>query len=391
VISVAVAEALFWISLFMIFYAYFGYPLLLWVISRLSKESGGAYRIGGDEEKPPGLSLLISAYNEEAVIEEKILNSLSLNYPKDLLEIVVVSDGSTDTTQKIVERYADQGVILKHFGGRIGKTACLNQTVPHIRGSVIVFSDANSQYDRDAVKELAKHFADEKVGFVTGWTRYLSGENRETVDSLGIYARIELWTKALESKIGSCVGADGAIFAIRKELYRPLRPQDINDFVIPLKISQQRYKGLLEKNAFCFEKGAGEGKGEFLRQVRITNRTIRAIFSNARLLNPFHYGLFSFELFSHKICRFLVPFFLLFAAVINFILMGKGPLYIVGFGLQVLLYFLACVSGGGRNVKYLAGLTSLLHTFVLVNAAVFWAWVTYLQGKTFTTWAPTQR
>jgi cellulose synthase/poly-beta-1,6-N-acetylglucosamine synthase-like glycosyltransferase len=378
---------LFWSSGFFVFYAYLGYPVTLRLISFFKKRSPMETGRGFE----PRVTMLISVYNEEKVIEDKIRNTLDLDYPADLLEVIVVSDGSSDRTDQIVSSYADKGIQLRSYEGRIGKTACLNKTIPDARGSIIVFSDANSQYNKSAVKELAKHFADKKVGFVTGWTRYLSGGNEGEVDSLGIYARIELETKVLESMIGSCVGADGAIFAIRKELYQPLRPTDINDFVIPLRINQQGYRGLLEKNAFCSEKGAGEGKGEFFRQVRITNRTIRAIFNNAGLLNPMRYGLFSFELFSHKVCKFLVPFFLLLAAVTNILLVGEGTLYVIVFGAQSFFYLSAWMNGAGPKVKYLPGLTSLFHTFVLVNAAIFWAWITYLRGETFTTWVPTQR
>jgi len=382
-------KAVFWVSLFMVFYAYLGYPLLLWMISRL-KLAGDPTKNGRSKCDSQKVSLLISAFNEEAVIEQKVVNSLSLDYPKDLLEIIVISDGSTDRTREIVEQYADKGIILRHYEGRIGKTECLNRTVPLAQGSILVFSDANSHYDRRAITELVKHFMDKKVGFVTGWTKYLSEENGSSADSLGMYARIEFWTKTLESIVDSCVGADGAIFAIRKGLYKPLHPYDINDFVIPLQINRQGYKGLLEKNAFCLEKSAG-GKGEFLRQVRITNRTIRAIFKNAGLLSPLRYGIFSFELFSHKICRFLVPFFLIMLMSANVILLRNGAIYLILFTLQVFFYLSALLKNAGRNVKYLPGFISLFNTFVLVNAAVFWGWVTYLQGKTFTTWAPTQR
>jgi len=381
----SLTSILFWSSGLFVFYSYLGYPLVLWLIASLRK--GASLEI--EKSFVPKVTMLISVYNEEKVIEGKILNTLDLDYPPGLLEVIVVSDGSSDRTEQIVSKYAHKGVRLQSYPGRIGKTACLNQAVPLANGSILVFSDANSQYNKSAIREMVKHFSDTKVGFVTGWTRYLSASDEEKADSLGIYARIELWTKKLESKINSCVGADGAVFAIRKALYQPLRPTDINDFVIPLRINQQGYRGLLEENAYCLEKSAGEGKGEFFRQVRITNRTIRAIFNNASLLNPFKYGLFSFLLFSHKVCKFLVPFFLLLAAVTNLLLIGKGALYLIGFAVQSFFYLSALLNRAG--VKYLPGLTSLFHTFVLVNAAVFWAWVTYLRGETFTTWAPTQR
>ncbi len=147
---------LFWFSIFFVLFSYLGYPLILWL---LTFYKGDKIREGYNIL--PKVSLLISVYNEEDVIEEKILNSLELNYPKELLEIVVVSDGSVDRTDLIVANYAVKGVILRSYGGRIGKTACLNRAVPLAEGDIIVFSDANSRYDRNAIRELAEHFSDE--------------------------------------------------------------------------------------------------------------------------------------------------------------------------------------------------------------------------------------
>ena len=243
---------LFWFSIFVILYAYFGYPLCLYIISFTKPRR----KIETITSRNPKVSLLISAYNEENVIEDKILNSLSLNYPKDLLEIVVVSDASVDRTDEIVRFYIQKGVLLRSYEGRIGKTACLNKAVPLSKGDIIVFSDANSKYDRDAIKHLVKRFNDPKVGLGTGSTKYNSKNPNSVSGSVGAYSKIEEITKKLESKIGSCVGADGAIFAIRKQLYQPLKEYDINDFVIPLHIIRQGYRAVLVEHAFCTEETA---------------------------------------------------------------------------------------------------------------------------------------
>ena len=371
----------------MIFYAYLGYPVVLWFIS-LFKHGGNKYL-----EKPPGqsgqyqprVSLLISAYNEENVIEDKILNSLALNYPKDLLEIVVISDGSEDKTNQIVAGYAEKDVILRNYG-RIGKTACLNKAVPLVEGDIIIFSDANTKYDRDAVRELVKHFSDAKIGFVTGHTKYFSERGSEDLHSIGAYSNIERITKKFESKIGSCVGADGAIFAIRKDLYQPLNDFDINDFVIPLNIIKQGFRGILEEKAFCIEKTAKELAEEFNRQARITNRTIRALFNNADMLNPFKYGIFSFELLSHKIFKFLMPFFMLALLLTNVIMIIHGTLYVLTLTGQLFLYFLAWMGYIGKYSKRLSRLVSASETFTIVNLAFLCGWIKYFKGETYTTW-----
>lgn len=335
----------------------------------------------------PKVTLLISAYNEEAVIKDKILNSLALNYLKGMIEIVVVSDGSEDRTKDIVEQYRERGIILRHYDGRIGKTACLNKAVQLARGDIIVFSDANSNYDKEAVNIMVTNFVDESIGFVTGTTKYITNKYSGSIESVGLYSRIEKLTKTLESKISSCVGCDGAIFAIRKNLYQSLKEYDINDFVIPLNVVKQGYRGILDGNAFCNEKTASDIKGEFNRQVRITNRTIRAIFNNVVLMNPFRHGFFSFELFSHKLCKFLVPFFMLALFFTNIILTTQGLLYIIILILQICSYLIALFKYYERHFKGLSSLASAAHTFITVNLAILLGWLKYLKGETYTTWS----
>ena len=378
----------FWVSLLAISYAYVGYPAILWLVSRFG--GLGEKSPAGQGTQLPSVTLIVSAYNEETVIGEKIENALSLDYPRELLEIVIVSDGSTDRTGEIVLKFAHQGTVLRHYEGRIGKTACLNRALPLAKGEIIVFSDANSTYEKSALKALVHPFQRSTVGFVTGWTKYGSGEG-PAADSLGLYSRLELITKELESRLGSCIGADGAIFAIRKELYLPLKDYDINDFVIPLSINERAYRGVLQREAICFEKDAGSAKGEFQRQVRITNRTIRAIMNYRQLLNPFRFGLLSFELFSHKVCKFLVPLFMVALLVTNLILAERGGFFLMAFIAQGIFYVAASAASFVPKGSLLSPMVEAARTFVVVNAAIALAWVKYLQGETYTTWSPTKR
>src|SRR5947208_7220285 len=378
----------FWVSLLLVSYAYVGYPAILWLVSRLG--GFGERSPAGQGAYLPSVTMIVSAYNEETVIAEKIENALSLDYPRELLEIVIVSDGSTDRTGEIVLKFVNQGVVLRHYEGRIGKTACLNRALPLAAGGIIVFSDANSTYEKGALKALLHPFQDNTVGFVTGWTRYGSG-NGAAPDSLGLYSRLELMTKELESRLGSCIGADGAIFAFRKELYVPLKDYDINDFVIPLSINQQGYRGVLQREAICFEKDAGSPKEEFQRQVRITNRTIRAIMNYRRLLNPFKFGVLSFELFSHKLCKFLVPLFMVVLLVSNLLLAERGGFFLMALIAQGIFYSLAGYVALVSKAGLLSRIAEAARTFVVVNAAIALAWVKYLQGETYTTWSPTKR
>ncbi|HEY5599612.1 MAG TPA: hypothetical protein VIK48_02875, partial [Candidatus Manganitrophaceae bacterium] len=229
------------------------------------------------------------------------------------------------------------------------------------------------------------------IGFVSGFTKYLSAGGDREGRSIGIYAKMERLTKTLESRIGSCVGADGALFAVRKRLYPPLQEADINDLVIPLIIIKQGYRGKFEEKAFCVERTAGSGKGEFHRQVRITNRTIRAIFNHAELMNPFRHGLFAFQLLSHKMSKFLTPFFMALLLLTNVLLVMEGALYPLLFAGQLLFYFLAAPKAPKLPSRFAEGFISIAGAFVTVNLAILWGWAQYFRGKTYTTWAPIRR
>jgi len=382
--------AVFWISVLGISYAYVGYLAVLWLLWRSGMMRG---RSGiAEDQYLSSVTLIVSAFNEESVIRQKIENSLSLDYPSDLLEVIVASDGSSDRTCEIVREFADKGVVLRHYEGRVGKTASLNRAVPMAAGNIVLFSDANSTYEKGTLRALLRPFHDGTVGFVTGWTKYGSGGDGAADDALGIYSKLEFLTKQLESRLGSCVGADGAIFAIRKELYRTLQDDDINDLVIPLSINQQGYRGVLQPEAVCFEKNAGSSKGEFRRQVRITTRTIRAIVNYRRLLNPFRFGLLSFEIFSHKLCKLLVPFFLLALLLSSLLLTERSAFYLAAFAAQAIFYLGAAVATRFAMKRgMLSQMVETARTFVVVNVAIALAWIQYFRGETYTTWSPTQR
>lgn len=370
---------LFWISIFAVTYAFVGYMLVLKIISCFYKVSIRKARW------EPSVTLIISAYNEEKAIAAKIENSLALDYPKEKLEIVIVSDASSDKTEEISKAYESAGVITLRVEGRIGKSSCLNKVVPIASGEIIVFSDANSLFDEKAICEIVQNFADSTIGCVTGYTKYRSHGVMREIESVGAYAILEKMTKELESQIGSCVGADGTIFAIRKNLYRSLRATDINDLIIPLNIIAQKYRTVIEPGAFCFEESANDLKSEFDRQVRITNRTLRAILDNRVLLNIFHHGMFSFELVSHKLVKFLVPLFLPIAFISNLRLFRWRPFYKSILLVQIVCYVLSSMKGT-MAFKPLSRLINACKTYVVVNLAIAKGWLTYFQGQDFTTW-----
>lgn len=369
-------ECGFFLCLMLTVYPYVIYPLLVVAVASFAARPWP----WGTEQ--PLISLVISVFNEAGVIREKLENALALDYPPDRLEVVVVSDGSTDATEQIVASYADRRVVLRAFP-RLGKTACLNQVVPTVRGDIVLFSDANSMYPEDLLMRLAGNFAAAEIGLVTGWTKYRNALGEE--ESSGLYSRLERTTKTAESLIASCVGADGAVFAMRKELFRPLADGDINDFVIPLNVIGQGRRAVLDPQVFCFEKPSeGQGK-EFRRQVRITNRTLGAIMRHRQFLNPLAFGWFALFLWSHKLIRFLVPFFFVGTFLAALGLAGHAPFYLLALLAQALFVGIGLLalrrSGGGR-------VGQLCSCFLLTITAQFWGWIRWLSGRHDVMWTP---
>lgn len=370
-------KILFLFCIFAILYSYVFYPLLILFFSRLYKNVWPLRQI------LPKFTVIISAFNEENIIEAKVSNTLSLDYPEDLLEVLVTSDGSTDRTNEIVSEIQDSRLQLLIFPERSGKTSCLNRAVPKASGDIVLFTDANSMFPQNILIKLARNFASDDIGLVTGWTKYWTHEGGE--DTTSIYSKLEKWTKQRESLISSCVGADGAIFAVRKSLYLPLSAEDINDFVIPLQVIKQDKRVVLDPEVYCFEEESSGTSKQYRRQVRITTRTLRAIWKYRELINPLQYGFFSFFLLSHKLMRFLVPFFFIGAFVTNVFLMSDSALFAVAFLGQMLFLIIGLLSIFG---VYKGRPANVIKVFLLTALAQLVGWFRMVSGVSDITWTP---
>ena len=291
-------------------YVSVGYPLLLRALVAIR----GRRPIHRAPIEPP-VSFVISAFNEADVIATKLANALALDYPADRLEIAVISDESIDGTDDIVRRFAHRGVKLFRQAPRRGKTAGLNAVVPQLSGDVVVFSDANAMYDTGALRALVRNFADEQVGCVTGEARY-STSGAATADvGERLYWGYEMQIKRLETDLGSMVGADGAIYAIRRSLWKTLPENAINDFLNPLQIVAAGWRNVYEPEAVCYEDPGGSVRSEYRRRVRIVSRSWRAVFQAGGVLNPLRVGTFAWCVLSHKVLRWMSGVFALAAAV----------------------------------------------------------------------------
>lgn len=368
-------STLFYVLLVLSIYSYVIYPLLL----KLLKPFYDLEIRSGDDIC--SVTIVISAHNEAEIIGKKIENSLALEYPDSELEIIVVSDGSTDGTDEIVNQFAGRNVILISSEIRRGKTAGLNTALTRANGEIVIFTDADSMFPIDTVKKFSEFFNDDSVGLVTGSTSYLLQSEEGMAHSTGIYTKLEKLVKHLETLSGSCVGADGAIFGIRKSLYMPLRDDDINDLVIPLNVIRLGKRVVLREDLICLEPPSADEKSAFLRQARISNRTLRALFRNLDLLNLVKYENFSFKLLSHKFIRLSTPLFMLTLIPLNLSLLEEGNQFIFFMIAQIIFYGFAL---GGRKIE----LFMPFHHFVLVQIAILYGWYLYLKGDSMVTWNP---
>lgn len=371
-----------WTCLIVLSYVYLGYPVLLWALARFR---GREIRKG---EATPTVTLVISAFNEASSLGDKLENAVSLDYPKEALDIVVVSDASTDDTDRIVRDFRDRGVRLLRMPRRGGKTAGLNAVMRTVRSDVVVFSDANILYRKDAVRMLVRCFADPAVGCATGDSRYLDSSGSAAHLQEDTYWGYERVIRRLESLVGSTVGGDGAIFAIRRDLYTPLGPEVINDLVTPLQIVARGYRAVFEPEAVGFEPSAAGFDREFRRKRRIVNRSWHGVMGVAEVLNPGRVGLFAWQVWSHKVLRWLTLPLVLLAVAGCGMAAARGPHYqlgLVAFAGSVVLAGVGALAA--RRPEGVLRVAQAAFYFYLVHTAAVLGIAMAMTGRVQVTWA----
>jgi cellulose synthase/poly-beta-1,6-N-acetylglucosamine synthase-like glycosyltransferase len=345
------AEIIFWLTLGVIFYTYLGYPLFILFLSLFVN-----HKIKKGEIEP-NVTVLITAYNEEKNISEKLENTLSLDYPRDKLEIVVASDASEDNTDQIVSRFVNRGVILNRVEGRVGKTETQNQTVKIAKGDVIIFSDATTKYKKDAIRKLIRNYNDPSIGAVSGRYEYENPTGAPVGFGTILFWKYENSVKSRQTGIKTVTGCCGCIYSVRRDLYEPLPRDIISDLVEPLKILEKGYRIAFEPEAVAYEETTETAKEEFGMRVRVISRGMYGLWYMRQLFNPFKYGFVSFQLFSHKVLRWMIPFLLPLFLVSNLFLIDRS-FYTLTFVVQILFYIGAL--GGylldkmGKKAKLLA-------------------------------------
>lgn len=385
--DISIIHITFWVSLLTLTHAYVLYPVSLSVVP-VRSDSQSPY--DDSERELPTVTVAIAAYNECEIIEAKLKNSLTLDYPRDRLQIVVVSDGSTDGTDSIVQSYADRGVDLLRVEGRVGKTACQNRLVAAVESDIVVFSDATTIYDPAAIRALVDGFGPD-IGCVVGDLRYV---DEGKVHGEHLYWRYEQLIKRLESRISTLVTGTGPIYAVRRTSYVPLPSEAISDFAEPLAIVERGEQVRYAPDAVAWERMSGSVLTELRRRVRIATRMWHTGIRWKQLFNPFSRPVIAYQLFSHRGLLGLTPFLLvtLVTSTVGLVVTDGGTFYGATLGLQLVIYSLALV---GRLIHWLGlptlSIIDLPYYFVFANIGLIVGLTHYLCGKTVVAWETLDR
>jgi cellulose synthase/poly-beta-1,6-N-acetylglucosamine synthase-like glycosyltransferase len=373
-------ELAFWMSAAIVVYAYVGYPALITLAARLRPAPPPQKK-----EVTPAVSLLIVVRNEEACLEEKLRNALALDYPRERLEILVASDGSTDGTEAMAARFAAQGVRLLALRPG-GKAAALNEAVAHAAGEILVLTDARQALAPDAVRRLTAYFADPTVGAVSG-ELHLLGSPGSPVEGVGVYWKYEKLVRKAESRFDSTVGVTGALYALRKELFVPLDPRTIlDDVAIPMRVALAGRRVLFAPEARAWDHVAESAAGEYRRKVRTLAGNYQLVALYPALLHPLRDRLL-WQLVSHKLSRLAVPWCLLVLFLASARLSVTGPAYYrIALAAQAIFYLLAMTGWLRSRLRRPLRLTSLPYAFALLNLAAARGLIGFLRGTETATW-----
>lgn len=377
-------ELIFWLLACAVFWTYAGYPLFLFLLSLIRRRHLETAPI------EPSATVIISAYNEEKYIRQKLINTLHLDYPKEKFEVIVASDFSTDRTHEIVQEFEGKGVKLVILPERGGKTAAQNAAARVAHGEIIIFTDATTQFKPDTVRKLIEGFADPRVGCIGAELEYTSDAGTVVGKGGSAYWRYEKRVRELEGRVNSLIGVSGCLYAVRAIGYVPVEPDLISDFVIAGDVYSRGLITVYGKGSVSQEKTHEEISQEFEMRVRIIVRSIHALVRRATMLNPFRYGFFSIQLLSHKVIRYLVPEFLLGTLAaglfLSFSSIPTARLYQILTAGQIAVYLAAGIGWITARNKIRLPLVHIPFYFVHANAAALWGMLLYIVGERKITW-----
>jgi len=383
----------FWISLFLVVYTFIGYGFLLFIIIKIKRLFVRPFQFS-EKFELPSLTVLIAAWNEEEMIVDKINNTLQLDYPKNKLQVIFITDGSTDRTPDLIRPFAE--VELLHNNARDGKMAAIKRAIPYAKGEVMVFTDANTFLNNAALKELVKHYENKKVGAVAGEKRIFVAETADASSAgEGFYWKYESKLKKWDYELYSNVGAAGELFSIRTALYQPVESDTIiDDHMIAMRIAENGYVIAYEPGAYATETASADTKEELKRKIRIAAGGIQSIFRLKKAANPFNYPILTFQYISHRVLRWTItPFLLLAVFMLNAIIAYQTnlPFWKALFVAQIVFYFLSLLGlfFERKNIKIKAFF--IPYYFCVMNYAVLAGMLRYYRKNQSAAWERSKR
>ncbi len=379
-------EFLFWLFALGSVFSYFIYPLILKVLPQPHRRD----ILSGEQEppKPLFLSLIVTAYNEEARIREKIENTLKVRFDPTRLELIVASDCSDDKTDDIVREYADRGVRLVRAAERLGKENAQKTAIDEARGDVIVFSDVATQIPEDALERLEAYFQDPQIGAVSSEDRFISKDG--SLAGEGAYVKYEMWLRQQESRLAGLVGLSGSFFAARKAVCQVWDIHSPSDFNTALNTARLGLRAVTAPDVLGYYQDLKDPQKEYQRKIRTVIRGMTALSRHSEVLNPQRFGLFAFQVFSHKLMRWVVPWCLIGLFIVSAVIAHKSPFYSLALLAQLAFYGVALLAHFLPTLREKSWI-KLIYFFVQVNLALLDAAIKFLAGERMTTWKPSAR
>ncbi|MDO8952231.1 MAG: glycosyltransferase family 2 protein [Draconibacterium sp.] len=393
-----IPELVFWVLLFLLFYTYIGYALVLYLLLKIKKVLFPKNILSFDSSYEPDVCLFVTAFNEKDYIKQKVENSFSLDYPKEKIQYLWITDGSNDGTPELLKKY--DSLEVHHLPERRGKMHAMNRGVKFVKAPIIIFSDTNTILGKQSVREIVARFSNKKTGCVAGEKRIVEKDADAAAGAgEGLYWKLESWVKKMDAELNSAVGAVGELFAIRTELFEDVETDTLlDDFMISLRIAQKGYHIAYTPNAYAEETASLNVKEELKRKIRIAAGGIQTIFRLKSLLNPFRYGMLSWQYFSHKVLRWtLAPVSLFLILPVNmFIVWQQNIWFNFGFFtvmlyVQFLCYLLAAVGWYFENKKLRFKLLFVPYYFLFINYTSIRGIFRYFKGKQSVSWEKAKR
>ncbi len=393
-----ILTTLFWGLLLILVYTYVGYGIILWLLVKLKKLFFNKSILSFSSDYEPDVCLFVTAFNEKDYIRQKVENSFQLDYPKDKIQYLWITDGSDDGTPDVLQQYNE--LEIHHQPERRGKMHAMNRGMKFVKAPIVIFSDSNTILGKDSIREIVAKFSNPEVGCIAGEKRIVEHKAEAAAGAgEGLYWKMESWIKHNDSELNSAVGAVGELFAIRTELFEDVEIDTLlDDFIISLRIAQKGYKIAYTPNAYAEETASLNVQEELKRKIRIAAGGIQTIFRLKSLLNPFKNGILTWQYFSHKVLRWaFAPLSLFILFIVNLLLVAQqqnwtfGNFYALFFYVQCICYCVALMGWYFENRKIRLKAFFVPYYFVMINYASVRGILRYLIGKQTVNWEKSKR